>query len=855
MGMHALARTIDALLVDIDALTAHDRQGALRRRLSRLIAAHLGVGLLTHRSLGELDGTLDALHRDGGPVLLAAGGGAALYELSPAGALPHPTRAPGGTTSGRAWDGVLAAFARLGISAENTLFLGPGPAALCGFSASLADAERLLDEQLHRRETKRVPTVTEASGWTVTDTGSDPHRPGAQAAVFTLGDGVVGTRGVVEEDPGGSAVLAAGTYIGTGSKQHLRPAPGWTALDLSGASGPERRVLDLRTGLLFRDELEGDLPLRTVRFASSVRQGIQALRAEASDERLSAGPPLQPPAEGGVEGGRDEGVTWAHTVGDVGGVSAVAVQDVIDEAMGDRRLRVVERLAAYRADSRQVPSVDDALEALSDAAKIGFDALLAEHRREWARRWAMVDIEIPDDPSAEQAFRFALFQLWSNVGCPSRPDGTWNGEERGVGARGLSGQGYGGHVFWDADVFALPAVTTMCPAAGRAMIEYRLRRLPSARARAAAGRRQGARFPWESARDGEEVTPTSGLLGKEILKIRTGELEEHIVADVAWGADRYATWTGDTTLLHDDAYPLVVETARYWASRITLDSDGRGHLTEVIGPDEYHEGVDDNVFTNVMARWNLRRGADLNTDLDEGDAWRVLADALVDGYDPATGRHEQFAGYNDLEPLTVDGIAPLPFAADLVLGRGRAWRSQLIKQPDVLMAHFLVPRDMRPGSLGPDLDYYVPRTSHGSSLSPAITAGLLARAGRPDDALDALRLALRLDLDDITRSSTSGLHLATIGGTWWALVDGFLGLDVRDGVLHADPHLPSEWGTVRARLQVLRARIEMSISASELAISSDRLLRLHAAGSSTTLVSPGARIRYEKKDGCWRRLG
>jgi len=154
----------------------------------------------------------------------------------------------------------------------------------------------------------------------------------------------------------------------------------------------------------------------------------------------------------------------------------------------------------------------------------------------------------------------------------------------------------------------------------------------------------------------------------------------------------------------------------------------------VIGPDEYHERVDDNAFTNVMARWNLRAGADAadraGTTPAETARWRELARRLVDGYDPASGRYEQFAGYFGLEPLLITDVAAPPVAAYLLLGRDRVAQSQLIKQPDVLMAHHLVPDQVEAGSLGPNLDYYDPRTAHGSSLSPAITASLLARAGR-----------------------------------------------------------------------------------------------------------------------------
>jgi hypothetical protein len=872
------------LLVDVDVLTALDRDGAICARLARLAANSVALGLLSTRSLGELNGTLEALRRGPGPVLLATESGAFLYDITAGGvqlkrsndAPAHPlairpTEAP----YGRRWKVLLDELATRGITAGATavLDLGAEPAypreeptrppeefgdttsarrGARGRStesrqrrASLSAAARTLDEQLAQRAGKRVPRIHIDPAWVVLDTGTGRSRPGAQAAIFTIGDGTIATRGVALDDPGSAAVLAQGVYIGAGSRQHLRPGPGWTALGLTGPVIRSRRTLDLRAGLLFCEDLGGEHPLRTIRFASAVRPGVQVLRAESSKERLSAGPPLQPPAEGIVERGRDEGVTWTRTIGDIGSITAVAVQDVVEEGP----TRAIERLAVYRTAS----DVEDAVIALSEAAQVGFDGLLAEHRQTWARRWENADVEIPDDPAAQQAFRFALFQLWSNVGCPIGPDGAWSGTERAVGARGLSGPGYAGHVFWDADVFVLPAMATICPAAARAMLEYRIRRLPVARARAAAERRAGARFPWESARDGEEVTPTSGLVGKEIMQIRTGQMEEHIVADVAWAAERYASWTGDVTARTGPARALVVETARYWASRITRTPDGRGHINDVIGPDEYHEGVDDNAFTNIMARWNLRRGADLVPDEHEASVWRALADSLVDGFDPITHQHEQFAGYHDLEPLLVTGIAPLPFAADLVLGRGRTWRSQIIKQADVLMAHFLVPHELPKGSLEADLDFYVPRTSHGSSLSPAITAALLARAGRPDAGLETLQLALRLDLDDLTGSSAGGLHLATIGGTWQALVDGFLGLEVSDGILQADPQLPSAWKSLQIRLQVLGAHITLEISDTELVLTTDHPLRFRPTGSP--VVNVARRARFERAGKSRRSAG
>jgi trehalose/maltose hydrolase-like predicted phosphorylase len=336
------------------------------------------------------------------------------------------------------------------------------------------------------------------------------------------------------------------------------------------------------------------------------------------------------------------------------------------------------------------------------------------------------------------------------------------------------------------------------------MLEYRVRRLPASRAAAQKLGRSGARFAWESARDGVDVTPASARLPTgELVRIRTGELEEHIVADVAWAASSYLDWTGDASFAAGPGRELFVETARYWASRVRYDRNGRAHIFGVIGPDEYHEPVDDNAFTNVMARWNLRRAAAVaGVDEHERKTWLEVADALVDGYDEASGIYEQFAGFFDLEPIVIADLAPRrPIAADLLLGAERTAAAQVLKQGDVVMLHHLVPDAVAPDSLLPNLDFYEPRTAHGSSLSPAIHASLFARAGRYGAALEALRIAARMDLDDLTGSTASGVHLATMGGLWQALAFGFAGVRPRGHRLAVDPRLPPQWNALELGLR------------------------------------------------------
>jgi trehalose/maltose hydrolase-like predicted phosphorylase len=624
----------------------------------------------------------------------------------------------------------------------------------------------LLEDQLERRQRGDVPDVDDDPAWSIAVDGLDPKLERVHESLLTIADGRIGTRGtpLLADPDADPAVLVSWAYVGGGAESELAQGPDWTSLRGRLNGRPLRRRLDLRTGVLRHDGT-----VDAVQLSSRARPAVVALRARAGERNL-------PPS--------------GRTTRDAPRVAAALVDS--------RRPGRLDRLAAYAADERAAGA------ALAAAENDGFEHLLVEHREAWARRWETADIVIEGDTDLQLAVRFALFHLMASVA----DDG-----EAAVGARGLSGRGYRGHVFWDSDVFVLPFLAATHPPAARAMLEYRLRRLDAARAAAARLGYAGARFPWESAEDGFDVTPPLAHLPTgEIARIRTGEAEEHITADVAWAAATYVDWTGDDEFARGPARELFVETARYWASRVRF-VDGRAHIFSVIGPDEYHEPVDDNAFTNVMARWNLRRGAELVENADERASWLAIAEALVDGYDPMSGLYEQFAGFFKLEPLVIADVAPRrPIAADLLLGRERTEAAQVLKQADVLMLHQLVPDEVAPGSLLPNLDFYEPRTAHGSSLSPAIHAGLFARAGRFRDALRALRIAARIDLDDLTRSAASGLHLATMGGLWQALVFGFAGVRPRGDSLAVDPRLPPEWGALELNLRFrgspLRLRID-----------------------------------------------
>jgi trehalose/maltose hydrolase-like predicted phosphorylase len=374
-----------------------------------------------------------------------------------------------------------------------------------------------------------------------------------------------------------------------------------------------------------------------------------------------------------------------------------------------------------------------------------------------------------------------------------------------------------------------------------------VRRLPAALAAARAGGEAGARFPWESAADGFDVTPAFGVdRTGHTVPILSG-LAVHIVADVAWAAACYSDWTGDDDFANGPGRTLLFETARFWAARIQLDPSGSGHLLGVTGPDEYHPRVDDNAYTNVMARWNLRRAAaaaraDLPGVADEEvERWEQLAAALVDGYDPGRRVYEQFTGFSELAPVVIAQVAPRrPITADVWLGTDVVRASQVLKQADVLMLHHLVPDEVVPGSLEPNLAFYEPRTAHGSSLSPGIHAALLARARRVPKALEALRLTSRIDLDDLTGTTAGGLHLAAMGSLWQSLTQGFGGIRPAGAVLEVDPVLPLGWRSFEIPVVFRGARVSVRIDERMLTIRSDRRIDVSVGGAPPTRVGAGA---------------
>ncbi|MEA1834898.1 glycosyl hydrolase family 65 protein [Methylobacterium durans] len=461
--------------------------------------------------------------------------------------------------------------------------------------------------------------------------------------------------------------------------------------------------------------------------------------------------------------------------------------------------------------------------ALERSTSVGWRAILQEHEAAWDAHWSDSGIRIDGDDDLQRALRFAVYHLTS----AANPDD----DRVSIGARALTGDAYFGHVFWDTEIYLLPFYTAVWPEAARALLMYRYHTLPGARAKAELCGFRGALYPWESADTGEETTPESvlGPDGKPI-EILTGKMEHHISADVAYAVWQYWRATGDDDFFRNAGAEILLETARFWASRAVVEADGRRHIRGVIGPDEYHEAVDDNAFTNVMARWNIVRALEalellwqrwpdhasalqdkLALEDRELDDWQDAIARIVTCLDPTTGLYEQFAGFHALKQLNVADYADHALPIDVVIGREQTQTSQVIKQADVVALIALLPEAFPEHGARINFRHYEPLCAHGSSLSAAMHARVAARLGDADIALRYMRETAALDLDP-DPNSAGGIRIAGLGGLWQAVVLGIAGLNLMGEALELDPQLPRAWNRLSFKVRWRGRSVRLSLA-------------------------------------------
>ena len=708
--------------------------------------------------------------------------------------------------------------------------------------------------------------------WTVTQDEFDPARQHHMETVFTLGNGYFASRGSLEEGyPGEEALtLAHGIFDDVPIVfTELANLPAWFNLTLHVNGRPFRldegnilhfaRTLDQRQAVLQRHVrwLAPDgtlLDLSFERFASYARPHMGGVKVIVTAVNQPCDLILTTGIEGHVanrdpglkmhllhwqhldQGQTKDGRLWLHSrtqhseielgmaavVLVDGGETAVSPQQcpgqprfIIKQTLPAAQSLVLEKLVSYTASRDDQPHAHKVVDrALAQLDGLTYDRLKAEHLTAWADLWQDCDVIIEGDDEAQLAIRFNLFQLL--VAAPQQD------ERVSIGAKTLSGSGYRGHVFWDTEIFILPFLSYARPRLARNMLMYRYHTLDGARRKAAANGYNGAQYAWESAASGDEVTPTwvPDFEGKGLVRIWTGDIEIHISADIAYAVHQYWQVTGDDAFMRDYGAEMILDTARFWASRAEREEVNGQHryaYRDVIGPDEYHDHVDNNVFTNRMAQWHLQTALDLLDWLCQNHPnqaqqltnqlhltpselahWRDVIAHVIIHHDKETGLMRQFDDFFERRWVDPEFIASAEKSLQVILGIEGANESQVLKQADVIMLLCLLRDEYDRQTWQTNWDTYMPITDHkyGSSLGPSFHAWAACEMNRPDEAYEHFMRAARADLRDIRGNAGEGIHAASAGGLWQAVAFGFAGLRLDGDDYTLYPRLPSHWQRV-----------------------------------------------------------
>lgn len=713
-------------------------------------------------------------------------------------------------------------------------------------------------------------SIVEQRTWQVSESPFNPCKLSHLETIFTVGNGYMGLRGTFEEGYEGELVstLAHGVYNHLEGElvPDLVNLPNPLAMTVqvddvpfamqgSGRIMGYRRTLDLEKAVLTREVLwtnnKGTIVKLTFeRFASLEhdhllvqRLTVRALMGSPEIKVSSALDSGVRNYEGGyhwltMELGSKDGELFAvgkttqsnyevavisqhvaspqprmHTAMDTNKPTAVFSVDLAQ----DQVFELVKYTAIHSNRDARDPR-QAARATLDIATQQGYDSLFANHCAEWAKYWHNSDIQIDGDEVAQRAIRFCTYHVL--IAAPR------NDETVSIGAKTLSGPGYKGHVFWDTELFMVPMLTVTQPKLARNLLMYRYHNLAGARHKAANNGYEGAMFPWESTDTGEETTPqwTNPLPDGTRIRIWTGDTEQHVSTDIAYAVMQYWHWTRDEAFFVDHGAEIVLDTAVFWGSRAEYIAErDRYELSMQIGPDEYHENVNNSAFTNRMVQWHLQTALEVfdwlktnhpsqaealfsHLKIDEArlDKWRDIIAKMYIPRDPQTGVLEQFDGFFKLKPMDITHWQPRVVNMDAILGHSVTQSVGVIKQADIVMLMALLGEAF--GTVEErqaNWDYYLPVVDHGSSLSPSIHAWVGSRLGLSEKAYELFMYSANIDLEDIKGNVRDGIHAAASGGVWQAAVFGFAGVTLDTaGSLNIVPQLPSHWRKVSFRLWI-----------------------------------------------------
>lgn len=485
----------------------------------------------------------------------------------------------------------------------------------------------------------------------------------------------------------------------------------------------------------------------------------------------------------------------------------------------------------------------------------GYQDEIKEHTQIWSKIWNEIDIKIHGDEKAQIGIRFNLFQLASSA---YEGDTTIS-----IAAKALHGEGYKGHVFWDTEVFMLPFFIYTRPKVAKALLMYRYNTLQGARENASITGYKGARFPWEAADDGLEVTPKWGMdYDGNAVRIWTGDEEYHINADIAFGIVEYYRATNDSEFLVNYGVEILLDTAKFWQSRVEHNKDkDRYEISSVIGPDEFHEHVDNNVFTNYLAKWNIEKAllfkdwlktednvvykvlcSKLGLNQEDFNIWEIIAEKMYIPKSEDGKTIEQFEGYFDLADIEITEYDDNEMPVWPDFKGNKLGETQLVKQADVVQLMIMLPEEFSEEVKKSNYEYYEKRTMHKSSLSPSMYSILGLAVGDNHNAYKYFMKTIYTDLEDNQGNTDFGLHAAASGGSWQSAIFGFVGLAVnKEGKLNINPWLPEEWTGLSFNINWKDARLSISILKDKIELTSTGEVSLDIYGKNY-LINEGEHL-------------
>ncbi|MGQ9738944.1 MAG: glycoside hydrolase family 65 protein [Armatimonadota bacterium] len=505
---------------------------------------------------------------------------------------------------------------------------------------------------------------------------------------------------------------------------------------------------------------------------------------------------------------------------------------------------------------------------LDTVCAMGYDALRAEHASCWQKRWEVSDVCIEGDDDAQMGIRFAVFHLLAAA--------PFHDDRISIPARGLQGQDYYGSIFWDCEIFVLPLFTYTQPQVARNLLRYRYHTLAGAKRKAHNLGFQGAYYAWQSQETGDEQCDlyvfTNPITGEPIRSYFADE-QIHISADIVYAEWQYVQATGDEQFWLLGGAEVALEAARFFVSRAQFNRDkGRYELRSVLGPDEYHERVNNNAYTNALARFSIEKALEVLDLLERGYSqecaalkartglaedeltkWREVAQKLyVPAPDPQTYLIPQFDGYFDLRDEPVEETRKRLAHPDLHPGGplGPYQETQNIKQADVVLLLYLLRDRYDTETKLANWRYYEPRTAHDSSLSPMAYSLVAADVGMVGWAYKYFLYTAHIDLASYGPHWNLGIHAASLGGAWQAVVNGFCQLELTlDGIRFLKPPvIPAHWKRVEFRVVWHGQPVQVCVSGdstSLTALGEGEVPVLTPEGS--TLLKPGESWQWRYK--------